>query len=101
MKNINLKFLALSGFLGSALMFAGDMLLYYEPVSGADYDSVARMSEVSIERLIAGGAAGPLASILSAIGGYLFCEPLESHPKDNSLCMARASFSYITNESGP
>ena len=46
MRNISLKFLAISGILGSALMFTGDMLLYYEQVSGTDYDSIARMSEV-------------------------------------------------------
>ena len=67
-----LQLLSLSGILGSLLMFAGDMLLYYEPVSGLEYDSVARMSTMSIERLIAGGLIGPVASIFSIIGGYLF-----------------------------
>lgn len=58
--------------LGSLIMFTGDMLLYFEPVSGQNYDSVARMSTVSIERLIAGGIIGPVASLFSIVGGYLF-----------------------------
>jgi len=53
-------------------MFTGDMLLYYEPVSGIDYDSTSRMSGMPIERLIAGGLIGPVASIFSITGGYLF-----------------------------
>jgi hypothetical protein len=53
-------------------MFTGDMLLYYEPVSGLKYDSVARMSTMPIERLIAGGLIGPIASVFSIIGGYIF-----------------------------
>jgi len=53
-------------------MFSGDMLLYYEPVSGLEYDSVARMSTMPVQRLIAGGLIGPIASVFSVIGGYLF-----------------------------
>jgi len=53
-------------------MFTGDMLLYYEPVSGLEYNSVARMSTMPIERLIAGGLIGPIASVFSLIGGYIF-----------------------------
>lgn len=67
-----LQILSLFGILGSALMFAGDMLLYYEPVSGLNYDSVAVMGIMPIERLIAGGIIGPVASVFSIIGGYLF-----------------------------
>lgn len=72
MKINKIQLLAFSGILGSLIMFIGDMLLYYEPVSGPDYDSVSRMSEMPIERLIAGGIVGPLASIFSIIGSYLF-----------------------------
>ena len=72
MKLNKLQLLSLSGILGSLLMFTGDMLLYYEPVSGLDYDSVAVMGTMPINRLIAGGLIGPLASIFSIIGGYLF-----------------------------
>lgn len=71
MKINKLQLLSLSGILGSLIMFSGDMLLYYEPVSGLEYDSVARMSTMPIERLIAGGIAGPIASVFSIIGSYL------------------------------
>ncbi len=72
MKLNKLQLCSLSGILGSLLMFTGDMLLYYEPVSGREYDSVAVMSAMPIERLIAGGLIGPIASIFSLIGGYIF-----------------------------
>jgi len=72
MKINKLQLLSLSGILGSILMFTGDMLLYYEPVSGLEYNSVARMSTMPIERLIAGGLIGPIASVFSLIGGYIF-----------------------------
>lgn len=72
MKINKLQLLSLSGILGSVLMFSGDMLLYYEPVSGHDYNSAARMSTMPIERLIAGGLIGPVASIFSILSGYLF-----------------------------
>lgn len=72
MKTNALQLLALSGIFGSLLMFTGDMLLYYEPVSGIDYDSTSRMSTMPIQRLIAGGIMGPIASIFSIIGCYFF-----------------------------
>ena len=72
MKLSKLQMYSLSGILGSLLMFTGDMILYYEPVSGHDYDSVAVMSTMPIERLVAGGLIGPFASIFSIIGGYIF-----------------------------
>jgi len=72
MKKNTFKLILLSGIVGSLLMFLGDMLLYYEPVSGLDYNSVARMGTMPIERLIAGGLIGPFASIFSIIGAYLF-----------------------------
>ena len=72
MKLNKLQLFSLSGILGSLLMFSGDMILYYEPVSGAEYNSVAVMSAMPIERLIAGGLIGPFASIFSIIGGYIF-----------------------------
>lgn len=53
-------------------MFTGDMLLYYEPVSGLDYDSVVRMSAMPISRLIAGGLIGLIASIFSMVSAYIF-----------------------------
>ena len=72
MKLNKLQLFSLSGILGSLLMFTGDMLLYYEPVSGLEYNSVAVMSRMPINRLIAGGLIGPIASVFSIIGGYLF-----------------------------
>ena len=72
MKINKLQILSLSGIFGSLLMFTGDMLLYYEPVSGLEYDSVAVMSTMPIKRLIAGGLIGPIAAVFSIIGGYLF-----------------------------
>lgn len=72
MKTKELQLLTLFGILGSLLMFTGDMLLYYEPVSGLDYNSTSRMSTMPIQRLIAGGIIGPVASIFSIIGCYFF-----------------------------
>lgn len=63
---------SLFGILGALMMFTGDMLLYYEPVSGPDYNSILRMSTMPINRLIAGGLIGPIASIFFILGGYLF-----------------------------
>ena len=63
---------SLFGIIGALLMFTGDMLLYYEPVSGPDYNSILRMSTMPINRLIAGGLIGPMASIFFILGGYLF-----------------------------
>ena len=71
MKLNKIQLLALSGVLGSVLMYSGDMLLYYEPISGLDYNSAARMSSMPINRLIAGGLIGPVASVFSIIGSYL------------------------------
>ena len=72
MKKQIFNLLLLSGIVGSLLMFLGDMLLYYEPVSGLDYDSTARMGTMPIERLIAGGLIGLFASIFYIIAGYFF-----------------------------
>jgi len=81
MKINKLQLLSLSGILGSVLMFTGDMLLYYEPVSGLEYDSVARMGTMPIQRLMAGGLIGPIASIFSIIGGYIFYMVFKPHNK--------------------
>ena len=72
MKNQTFNLLLLSGIVGSLLMYIGDMLLYYEPVSGFDYDSTARMSTMPIGRLISGGLIGLFASMFYIIGGYFF-----------------------------
>jgi len=67
-----LQLLSLSGIIGSLLMFTGDMLLYFESVSGLEYDSITRMSTVPVERLIAGELLEPIAAVFSSIGAYLF-----------------------------
>ncbi len=67
-----IQLLLLSGILGSLLMFVGDMLLYYAPVSGADFNSIATMSARPMNMLIAGGMITPIAVIFSIIGGYTF-----------------------------
>lgn len=71
MKLNKLQLYSLSGVLGSLLMFTGDMLLYYEAVSGSEYNSVAVMGTMPVERLIAGGLLGPFASVFSIIGTYI------------------------------
>ena len=63
---------SLFGLIGAVLMFTGDMFLYYEPVSGQDYNSVAKMAIQPIKYLTIGGIIGPIASIFYILGGYLF-----------------------------
>jgi hypothetical protein len=63
--------LALLGILGSVILYVGDQVLYYEPVSGQDYDSTLRMSAVAMNRLIIGGILGPISSMFSLAGAYL------------------------------
>lgn len=63
---------SLLGLLGALLMFTGDMFLYYEPVSGPDYNSIAKMSTQPFNYLFTGGILGPIASIFYILGGLLF-----------------------------
>jgi hypothetical protein len=63
---------SLLGLLGALLMFTGDMFLYYEPVSGPDYNSIAKMSTQPFKYLFVGGILGPIASLFYILGGYLF-----------------------------
>ena len=72
MKNNKLLILALIGILGSVILYVGDQILYYEPVSGHDYDSTLKMSTISLNRLIIGGLLGPISSIFSLAGAFLF-----------------------------
>lgn len=72
MKLNKFQIFSLFGLSGSLIMFTGDMLFYYEKVSGANYDSVARMSEIPVKRLFAGGIMGPLSTVFSIMGTYLF-----------------------------
>lgn len=68
------------GFIGSFLMFCGDMLLYYDP-NDFNYkagDSIETkmnaikevMGKVSPKRLFAGGFIGPVAAFLYCVGFY-------------------------------
>jgi len=72
MKLNKIQLYALAGILGSVLMFTGDMLLYYEPVSGKEFDAVAVSFSVSIQRLTFGGLIGFFAAVFSIAGGYAF-----------------------------
>ena len=68
---LTLVLLAL-GFLGSLLMFAGDMLLYFTP-GAYDMDGTLRpymriMRDVPAGRVRAGGALGPVAAFLYVLG---------------------------------
>lgn len=60
------------GLLGSILMFAGDMLLYFTP-GAYDMDGTLRpymriMRDVPADRVRAGGALGPVAAFLYVLG---------------------------------
>ncbi len=70
-RNILLLF-SFFGFFGSFLMFCGDMLFYFERVSGANYNSIARMGQMPVKRLIAGGLMGPISAVFSIAGTYVF-----------------------------
>lgn len=63
---------SLLGLIGALLMFAGDMFLYYEPVSGPDYNSIAKMAIQPFTYLFFGGILGPIAAIFYILGGLLF-----------------------------
>jgi len=66
-----LQVLTLLGIFGSLLLYAGDMILYYEPVSGLDFNSTLKMSTVSMNRLIIGGLMGPISSVFSLAACYM------------------------------
>ncbi len=68
----NLLLFTFFGLLGSFLMFCGDMILYFEKVSGANYNSIAKMSTVPLKRVMLGGLMGPLSAIFSVAGAYVF-----------------------------
>ncbi|OQX85719.1 MAG: hypothetical protein B6D63_01680 [Candidatus Latescibacteria bacterium 4484_7] len=60
----------LAGITASLVMFAGDMVLYGGFYGGAASHELTRltMSEVSVVRLMIGGALGPIGAILYAVG---------------------------------
>jgi hypothetical protein len=67
-----LRACCLSGFVGSAMYLAGDMLFYGAFRSGSDFHPYQLMAGHSATRLIAGGLLGPIASLFSAFGMLLF-----------------------------
>lgn len=70
--NKNLKLTGYAGLVGSLLMYAGDMLLYFttQPIPDVDNDLLPSMGAIPLERLSIGGLLGPLAAILYIIGFY-------------------------------
>jgi hypothetical protein len=74
-------------------MFSGDMLFYYEKVSGANYNCIVKMSTMPVERLFAGGIMGPLSTIFSIIGAYLFYIVFRSINKT----LAKSSFVLLAS----
>ena len=69
------------GLIGSILMFAGDMLLYFTPGT-YDMDGTLKpymriMRDVPAARVRAGGALGPIAAFLYVLG--FLALPLMAH----------------------
>lgn len=63
------------GILGSLVMFAGDMLLYGD-INHAEMTQdgiLATMRSLNRNRVVAGGALGPLATFLYCFGFYAVC----------------------------
>ncbi|NQT27593.1 hypothetical protein HQ585_19720 [candidate division KSB1 bacterium] len=89
-----IKLIRLTGFagiLGALLMFTGDMFLYGGFYSGSEYYDYSRriMGEIPLLRLMIGGAIGPIASILYAIGFWQIYFAIKSAGK----ILASISFS--------
>lgn len=67
-----LRFCCIAGLLGSALFLAGDMLFYGTLSSGAAFHPQLEMAQRPVRQLVIGGALGPVAALLSAVGMGLF-----------------------------
>lgn len=69
--NKRLVLTAYAGLLGSLLLYAGDMLLYFTDKAfiDADKELLPSMGDISLVRLISGGLLGPIAAFL-CIGGF-------------------------------
>lgn len=63
---------AWAGLLGSLLMFAGDLLLYFttDPLIDVEKDLLTSMGQVPTARLFAGGIVAPFAMALYILGFY-------------------------------
>jgi hypothetical protein len=68
----------LSGLLGSTLFLTGDMLFYGTLSSGAGFHPYVEMAQRPSMQLVIGGALGPSAAILSAVGMGVFYLTLQS-----------------------
>jgi hypothetical protein len=66
----SIRYTGIAGISGALLMFAGDMLLYGSFHSGAEFPEHSRilMGEIPLLRLMIGGAIGPVAALLYALG---------------------------------
>lgn len=96
--NKNLRWTGYAGLMGSLLMYAGDMLLYFttQPIPDVDKDLLPSMGTVPLERLTVGGLLGPLAAILYIIGFYhLFLRVKYARRKTASWMLAFLSISVI------
>ena len=81
LKDNKLVLFSLAGIIGGLLMFVGDMLFYYEPVSGAVFNSLERMSRMDNPRLMLGGTVGPVAATFYAAGSLIFAFGLKDTHK--------------------
>lgn len=94
-----LRLTGYAGLVGSLLMYAGDMLLYFttQPLPDLEKDLLPSMGAVPLERLVAGGLAGPLAAVLYIIGFYhLFLRIKETRKKNSRLdaCLSLHKYNY-------
>jgi hypothetical protein len=71
----------LSGLLGSVLFLSGDMLMYGNWTSAADFHPYREMAERPVAQLVIGGAVGPVAALFSAFGMGIFYLTLRSANK--------------------
>jgi hypothetical protein len=65
-----MRLTGLAGLFGALLMFSGDMLLYGGFYGGSEFSeiSIQIMGEIPLLRLMIGGAIGPVAAVIYAMG---------------------------------
>jgi hypothetical protein len=71
--------LAIAGILGGILMLTGDMLFYFQISDGENFHFFKVMGQTPVFRLVIGGALGPIAGMLYALGAisiYLALKPV-------------------------
>lgn len=84
----------LSGLLGSVLFLSGDMLMYGNWTSAADFHPYREMAERPVAQLVIGGALGPVAALFSAFGMGTFYLTLKSASR--KLACAAATLLAVT-----